>query len=174
MIEKLRYPIGTFSFDESAGSQQIDEWISDIDRLPESLAKAVTSLSEDQLNTPYREGGWTIRQVVHHLADSHMNALIRTKLLLTEDKPTIKPFDEQLWAKLRDNELPVEASLNIIQGVHRRWVRVLEFVEKEEWDKPLHHPENGDMTLKHLTAMYAWHGNHHLAHITNLKDQKNW
>ena len=173
-MEELRYPIGRFSFDESAGSKQVDEWISDIDRLPESLTKAVISLTEEQLDTPYREDGWTIRQVVHHLADSHANALIRTKLLLTEDKPTIKPYDEKLWAKLRDNDLPVQPSLSMIKGIHERWVRVLEFVDDEDWNKQLYHPENGDMTLKHVTAQYAWHGNHHLAHITNLKDRKNW
>jgi len=173
-MDKLKYPIGTFSYEESASKKQINEWIAEIDRLPDSLTKAVISLSEQQLDTAYRENGWTLRQVVHHIADSHMNALLRTKLLLTEEEPVITPYDEKKWALLRDNDLPIEASLNIIKGIHKRWVRILEFVKEEEWQKQLNHPENGLMSLKKITAMYAWHGNHHLAHITNLKDRKNW
>lgn len=173
-MEKLKYPIGKFEYDESSGSKEINEWIADIDRLPDRLAKAVVELSEKQLNTPYREGGWTVRQVVHHLADSHMNALIRVKLLLTEKEPAITAYSEKEWAKLRDNDLPIEVSLDIIQGVHKRWVRVLEFVADDDWSKTLNHPENGIMDLKLITAHYAWHGNHHLAHITTLKERKNW
>lgn len=173
-MDHLRYPIGKFEYDESAGSKTIDGWISDIGHLPDRLERAVTDLNEEQLNTPYREDGWTVRQVVHHLADSHMNALIRVKLLLTEEEPTIKPYDEKAWAKLRDNELPIEESLNIIRGIHKRWVRVLHFAEDSDWKKILHHPENGPMSLKLLTSHYAWHGNHHLAHITTLKERKNW
>jgi len=173
-MDHLRYPIGKFKYDEDAGSKAIDGWISDIGHLPNRLARAVDDLSEDQLNTPYRKEGWTVRQVVHHLADSHMNALIRVKLLLTEEEPAIKAYNEKAWAKLRDNDLPIEYSLGIIRGVHKRWVRVLEFAEDTDWEKILHHPENGLMSLKLLTAHYAWHGNHHLAHITTLKERKNW
>jgi len=173
-MDKLRYPIGKFEYDRSSGSKEINVWISDIDRLPDRLDKAVIHLSEEQLNTPYREGGWTVKQVVHHLADSHMNAIIRVKLLLTEDEPEIKAYDEKAWAKLRDNDLPIEVSQNIIRGVHKRWVRVLEFVSEDEWKKTLRHPEKGEMSLKKLTAHYAWHGNHHLAHITTLKERQNW
>ena len=173
-MDPIKYPIGTFSFDPSAGRKEINEWIADIDRLPDRVAVAVADLDDQQLDTPYREDGWTIRQVVHHLADSHMNALIRTKLLLTEDKPTIKPFNEDSWAELRDNDLPVQPSLDILSGVHRRWVRLLELAGKDTWNRELNHPESGSMSLKHLTALYAWHGNHHLAHITTLKDRKNW
>lgn len=173
-MEKLRYPIGKFNYDKSAGSREVNEWISDIDRLPDRLENAVINLSEEQLNTPYREEGWTVRQVVHHLADSHINAFIRVKLLLTENDPDITAYDEKKWAELRDNELPIEVSLNILRGVHKRWVRVLEFVSEDEWQKTLNHPENGVMDLKLLTAHYAWHGNHHLAHITTLKERKNW
>lgn len=173
-MEDPRYPIGKFKYDKNAGPKEINSWIADIDRLPDRLNNVVTGLSEEQLNSPYREDGWTLRQVVHHLADSHINALIRVKLLLTEDEPTIKAYDEKAWAELRDNDLPIEESLNIIRGVHKRWVRVLEFTEEDDWSKILHHPENGPMSLKLLTAHYAWHGNHHLAHITTLKERKNW
>jgi hypothetical protein len=173
-MNDLRYPVGKFKYDENADAKAIDGWIADIDRLPDRLNNAVNGLTEEQLDTPYREDGWTLRQVVHHLADSHMNALIRVKLLLTEYEPTINPFDEQKWAELRDNDLPIEESLVIIRGVHKRWVRVLEFTSDNDWDKILHHPENGPMSLKLLTAHYAWHGNHHLAHITTLKERKNW
>lgn len=173
-MDKLRYPIGKFEYDQSSGSREINVWISDIDRLPDRLENAVTGLSEEQLETRYREGGWTVKQVVHHLADSHMNAIIRVKLLLTEEKPEIKAYDEKSWAKLRDNDLPIEISLNIIRGVHKRWVRVLEFVSDGDWKKTLRHPEKGEMSLKMLTAHYAWHGNHHLAHITTLKERENW
>lgn len=173
-MEKQRHPIGKFEYDKSSGSKEINEWIADIDRLPDRLSKAVLGLSEKQLNTSYREDGWTVRQVVHHLADSHMNALIRVKLLLTETEPKVTAYDEKEWAKLRDNDLPIEVSLDILRGVHKRWVRVLEFVSDDDWNKTLNHPENGIMDLKLLTAHYAWHGNHHLAHITNLKDRKNW
>lgn len=173
-MEKIRYPIGKFNYNKSSGPREINEWIADIDRLPDRLEKAVINLSEEQLNTPYRENGWTIRQVVHHLADSHINAFIRVKLLLTEDEPHITAYDEKKWAELRDNDLPIEVSLNIIRGVHKRWVRILEFVSEDEWQKTLNHPDNGVMDLKLLTAHYAWHGNHHLAHITTLKDSKNW
>lgn len=173
-MDQLRYPIGKFKYDQTSGSREITEWMSDIDRLPDRLENAVLGLSEDQVKTRYREGGWTVKQVVHHLADSHMNAIIRVKLLLTEENPEIKAYDEKSWSELRDNDLPIEVSLNIIRGVHKRWVRVLEFVSKEDWDKTLRHPENGEMSLKLLTAHYAWHGNHHLAHITTLKERKNW
>lgn len=172
--DSLRYPIGKFSYDAAAGMKQINEWIADIERLPDQLVKAVIDLTEQQLNTPYREKGWTLRQVVHHLADSHLNALIRTKLLLTEDEPLIKPYDEKKWATLRDNELPAEVSLNILKGLHSRWVRILKFTGGEDWDRVLNHPENGQMSLKRITALYAWHGKHHLAHITSLKERKNW
>lgn len=173
-MEKLRYPIGKFEYKQNPESKEITEWISDIDRLPDRLENVVIGLSEEQLNTPYRKDGWTIKQVVHHLADSHMNAIIRVKLLLTEDNPAIKAYDEKSWAKLRDNDLPAEMSLNIIRGVHKRWVRVLEFVTEDDWARTLQHPEKGEMDLKLLTAHYAWHGNHHLAHITTLKDRENW
>ena len=173
-MENLRYPIGKFEYDQDPGSKEIAGWISDIDRLPDRLENAVIGLNEEQLNTPYREDGWTVKQVVHHLADSHMNAIMRVKLLLTEENPEIKAYNEQSWAKLRDNDLSIDVSLNILRGVHKRWVRVLEFAAEEEWEKTLQHPDKGEMNLKQLTAHYAWHGNHHLAHITTLKERKNW
>jgi uncharacterized damage-inducible protein DinB len=173
-MEKLKYPIGNFKYKKDSGAKEINEWIADIDRLPDRLENAVINLSEEQLSTRYREGGWTVQQVVHHLGDSHMNALIRVKLLLTETEPKVTAYDENEWAKLRDNDLPIEVSLDIVRGVHKRWVRVLEFVADEDWNKTLEHPEKGIMNLKLLTAHYAWHGNHHLAHITTLKERKNW
>lgn len=173
-MDKLKYTIGKFEFDETAGSKEINEWIAGIDHLPDQLEHAVVGLSGQQLDTPYREGGWTIRQVVHHLGDSHMNAFIRTKLLLTESEPVITAYDEKKWARLRDSELPVETSLAILKGLHKRWVRILEFVSQEEWEKKLNHPEKGLISLKRITALYAWHGNHHLAHITTLKERRNW
>lgn len=173
-MEKLKYPIGNFKYKKDSGAKEINEWIADIDRLPDRLENAVINLSEEQLSTRYREGGWTVQQVVHHLSDSHMNALIRVKLLLTETEPKVTAYDENEWAKLRDNDLPIEVSLDIVRGVHKRWVRVLEFVADEDWNKTLKHPEKGIMDLKLLTAHYAWHGNHHLAHITTLKERKNW
>lgn len=173
-VNKLKYPIGTFSFEKNTDHQQKKNWIVDIDTLPIRLVNAIINLSGDQLNMPYRKNGWTVRQVIHHLADSHANAIIRTKLLLTEDNPTIKPFSEKTWAELEDNKLSVEPSLQIIKGVHKRWAYLLSSVEEKDWNKTLNHPENGTMSLANLTAMYAWHGNHHLAHITTLKARKNW
>lgn len=173
-VEDLKYPIGQFSFDTASDSNQKNEWIQQIETLPIRLVDAIINLSGKQLNIPYRENGWTIRQVIHHLADSHLNAFIRTKLLLTENEPTIKPFDEKLWANLSDNNLSIEPSLQIIKGVHTRWAHILKSVDIEDWDRILNHPESGPMSLSKLTALYAWHGNHHLAHITSLKKRKNW
>lgn len=173
-MDQLKYPIGKFEYNDPSDEKQFAVWIDDIETLPIRLINSIISLSGEQLNTPYRKGGWTIRQVIHHLADSHLNAFIRTKLLLTEDEPTIKPYDEKTWAKLTDNDLSIEPSLQIIKGVHNRWAHVLKNIDSADWDCILNHPENGSMNLKNLTAMYAWHGNHHLAHITSLKERKNW
>lgn len=173
-MEKLKYPIGKFSFQEEDDITQPNKWIDAIDSLPIRLINSIICLSGEQLNTAYRENGWTIRQVIHHIADSHANAIIRTKLLLTEDEPTIKPFDEKPWAKLADNNLSIEPSLQIIKGVHKRWAYLLKNINDADWNRCLNHPEAGKMSLRKLTALYAWHGNHHLAHINALKERKNW
>lgn len=173
-MEKLKYPIGPFSFSKPVDSSQPQGWIQDIESLPIRLVDAIMDLSGEQLNIPYRTNGWTIRQVIHHLADSHIHGLIRTKLLLTEDEPAIKPYDEKKWAELSDNERSIEPSLQILKGLHNRWACVLKSADKSDWQRTLHHPESGIWTLEKLIAQYAWHGNHHLAHITSLKERKNW
>jgi uncharacterized damage-inducible protein DinB len=173
-VEKLKYPIGKFQFEESPNHKVLTQWIDDIASLPIRLIDSIIRLSGEQLNTPYRKNGWTVRQVIHHIADSHANAIIRTKLLLTEDEPTIKPFSEKKWSELNDNELSIEPSLQIIKGVHKRWAHLLKNINADDWERTLNHPEAGKMNLKELTGMYAWHGNHHLAHITSLKERKNW
>ena len=142
---------------------------------PANLRSAVRGLSEAQLDTPYRLGGWTVRQVVHHVPDSHSNAYTRFKLTLTEDVPTIKPYDEGAWAKLDDTRTtPIETSLAMMDALHDRWVRLLRSLGPADFARTLNHPENGIMNLDQLLALYAWHGAHHVAHITNLRRQNNW
>jgi hypothetical protein len=170
-----RYPVGKFeaptSFTEAARKQRIAE----IQSLPAKMRDAVKGLSEQQLDTPYRDGGWTIRQVVHHVPDSHLNAYVRWKLTLTEDTPTIKPYAEAEWAKLEDSKLPVDISLDLLAGVHGRWVAVIHAMRPEHWQREFFHPEmNKKMNLDQLLALYAWHSRHHLAHITELKKRKGW
>ncbi|WP_078551857.1 YfiT family bacillithiol transferase [Bacillus alkalicellulosilyticus] len=161
----VRYPIGKFQVDGTITEQQIAEWIQDISELPQKMSKLISELSEDQLNSSYRDGGWTVKQVVHHVADSHMNAFIRFKLALTEDNPTIKPYFEERWATLSDTtEAPVALSLSIIEGLHQRWVMLLN--SKPDLTKTFYHPElDRSIRLDENVGMYAWHGNHHLAHI---------
>ena len=175
-IETLRFPIGKFSFPKSAiTSQERQQWIAEIAGAPEKLRTAVTGLSEDQLNTPYRPEGWTVRQVVHHLPDSHMNAYVRFKLALTENEPTIKPYDEAAWAVLRETSItPVEISLALLDALHQRWVSVLSSMSEEEFARQFRHPEIGLLRLDKVLAMYAWHGRHHVAHITALRDRMGW
>lgn len=173
--EKLRYPIGKFKTPDSVSESDISSYIDIIEKLPERLIKEVKSLDESQLDTPYRDEGWTVRQVVHHVADSHMNAYIRFKLALTEDTPTIKPYLEARWAELADSKAPVNLSLPIIEGVHKRWVIILRNMKSEDFEKKLFHPEhNKELILKNVAALYAWHCNHHLAHITELKKREGW
>lgn len=174
--EQLSYPIGKFKFNADAGEMEIQSWISEIAKLPAQLQEAVKDLKDSQLDTPYRDGGWTVRQVVHHIADSHMNAYIRFKLALTEDKPTIKPYQEKLWAEMEDSaKLPVETSLSLIGPLHERMVYVLRRIKGEQFNRVVYHPESKrEMTIKFLIALYAWHGKHHLAHITELRKRMNW
>jgi len=166
ILHDLRYPIGTFDFDKEVPEKRIKSLIDQIEVLPELLIRAVNNLSQEQLDTPYRPDGWTIRQVVHHLADTNMNAYIRTKLAMTEDKPTIKPYAEALWAELEDSQLPVELSTKLLEGLHKRWVTLLRSLSSSGLEWELIHPDLGTLTIKKLIALYAWHGNHHLVQIT--------
>jgi uncharacterized damage-inducible protein DinB len=166
----LRYPIGKFNYDGPLTEQQRQAFLDDIARAPAKLRAAVTGLSEAQLETPYRPGGWTVRQVVHHVPDSHMNSYMRFKLALTEDEPTIKPYAEDRWAELADTKAtPIEVSLTMLDSLHDRWVRLLRSMTAEEWKRTFRHPDLGAMTLEKTLALYAWHGRHHVAHITELR-----
>ncbi|GAE35714.1 hypothetical protein JCM9157_2835 [Halalkalibacter akibai JCM 9157] len=169
-----RYPIGEFDIKVDPTQDNIQSWLKDIKMLPTLLKEVVQNLDEEQVNTPYREGGWTVRQVVHHIADSHMNAFVRFKLALTEELPVIKPYDEQRWAELPDYELPVEVSLSLIEALHKRWVIVLSSLVESDFQKCFMHPELGEIAIGKNIGLYAWHGNHHLAHITSLCQRKGW
>lgn len=174
-MEDLRYPVGRFARSEEVRHSERAGLIDNIAAAPGLLRNAVADLSDDQLDTAYRPGGWTVRQVVHHLPDSHMNAFIRFKLALTEDNPTIKTYDENSWAKLPDVETTrIEVSLDLLTSLHARWVILLRSLEESDFDRALQHPENGEMTLGMLLRMYEWHGRHHVAHITNLRRRMGW
>jgi uncharacterized damage-inducible protein DinB len=175
-MEDLRFPIG--KFERSKGPYTSDERKKLIDTIaegPERLKQAVTGLNGKQLETPYREGGWTVRQVTHHLADSHMNAYIRYKLALTEENPTIKPYLEAAWADLADSRVtPIDVSLALVENLHARWVVLLRSMKAEEWERTLIHPVAGPMSLDMMLGLYAWHGAHHVAHITELRKRNQW
>jgi uncharacterized damage-inducible protein DinB len=173
-LEVLRYPIGRFTAAGRNLPGVRDEQIETLRALPERLRAAVDGLSDSQLDTVYREGGWTVRQVVHHVADSHSVSLERFKLALTEDWPTIKPYDEAAWARLADTRLPVEVSLGLIAGVHARWVALLESLTEEDFQKGFAHPERGRLTLATALAIYEWHSLHHVAQITSLRARQGW
>jgi uncharacterized damage-inducible protein DinB len=168
----LRYPIGKFSFPESTTTGQRREWIREIAEAPARLRAAVAGLSEEQLDSPYRPGGWTVRQVVHHLPDSHMNSYVRLKLALTEDMPTIKTYDEALWAELPDTAMPIETSLMLLEALHGRWVRLFESMTEADFSRAFQHPELGTIRLEQNLALYAWHGKHHVAHITGFTSRR--
>jgi DinB superfamily len=177
----LRYPVGRFEAAAPCGpgerEKQLAERKEQIDtlrRLPERLRAAVRGMSEAQLDTPYREGGWTVRQVVHHFADSHANSYIRFKLALTEDCPAIKAYDEAAWARLPDSRMPIEPSLVFVDGLHERLVGLLEGMKDEDFERGFLHPERGRMNLATNLALYAWHSRHHLAHITSLREREGW
>lgn len=167
-INPLQYPIGKFTPPDTYTDEAMRGWINDIRELPGKVRAAVTGLTDHQLDTPYRPGGWTIRQMVHHIADSHMNSIIRFKWALTEDSPTIKAYHEDRWAMLPDYKLPLEPSLKMLEGIHIRLVALFESFTDEQWNRHFVHPETGkDVPLKRNLALYAWHSRHHLGHITN-------
>ena len=170
-IEQLKYPIGKFIQPSVITAVEINNWIDIIREFPSRLRKEVESLNVEDLQKTYRPNGWTIAQVVHHLADSHINSFIRFKLALTEEKPTIKPYYENLWAELPDSkDYPIADSLKLLEGLHGRWVYLLRNLSIEEWDKEFIHPESGKtISLKTNLGIYAWHCEHHLAHIVNAK-----
>lgn len=174
-LEKLRYPIGRYSRPAEITPELLQERLAIIESFPERLRKEVENLSDEQLDTPYRPDGWTIRQVVHHCADSHLNAFTRLKLALTEEKPTIKPYLEARWAELPDSALPVAHSLMILEGLHARWSHLLHSLKEEDFARRFIHPQQGrEMRLDELVALYGWHCEHHLAHITTTKREKSW
>jgi hypothetical protein len=169
-----RLPIGKFQ-PQPYSEKQREEWLADILFLPRQLEMSILNLDEQQLNTPYREGGWTPRQVIHHVADSHMNAFIRFKLGLTEINPTIKPYEESLWAEMSDYKLAVNLSLTLLHALHNRWYDMLKHIKEDEWNRTVFHPEHKkEMTLWFLLGMYSWHGHHHTAHITSLRETMGW
>lgn len=175
-LEALKYPIGRYQRQQAVHATQIEQWIGEIEVFPNQLRKVLKSLPEEGVKWRYRPGGWTIQQVVHHCADSHMNSFIRFKLCLTEDTPTIKPYHEALWAELPDaNSVPIMSSLSILEGLHSRWFRLLESLSGADIDKGVRHPEySGVMTLRDLIGLYAWHGKHHLAHIVNAVQRQSF
>ncbi|MCC6796115.1 MAG: putative metal-dependent hydrolase [Candidatus Hydrogenedentes bacterium] len=170
-----RFPIGPFSLEGDMTPDTLHGFVEIIAQAPAEFREAVAGLNDTQLDTPYREGGWTIRQVIHHVADSHMNSYIRFKLALTEDRPTIKPYAEDRWAELEDaKDGDVETSLCLIDCLHKRWVQCLRSMTIEQWQRTFNHPERGTVPLDETAALYAWHSKHHLAHITHLRERKGW
>ena len=173
-LDDLRYPVGRFKAAGPYSALQRREHIETLRDLPARLRAAVEGLDDAQLDTPYREEGWTVRQVVHHVADSHMNSYVRFKLALTEYEPTIKPYDEGAWATLADNGMPVDVSLALTEALHRRWVALLESLTDKDFQKTFNHPERGAQDLATTLALYAWHSRHHTAHITGLRARMGW
>lgn len=170
-----RYPIGRYRVEGEITAEQRRQWIENIAATPARMREAVAGLTDEQLDTPYRDGGWTVRQVAHHVPDSHANAYTRFKLGLTESDPVIKPYDEAAWALLEDSRVtPIEVSLTLLEALHVRWVNVLRSVGDEQWSRTIQHPENGRMRLDFVLGLYDWHGRHHVAHITRLRERMGW
>lgn len=172
----LRYPVGKFDWKEPLSEADYPRFIAEIADTPGALRAAVAGLSRDQLETRYRPGGWTVKQVVHHVPDSHMNAYCRFKLALTEDEPTIKPYEEAKWAELPDSQrVPIEVSLDLLDSLHQRWVALLRSMDNADFNRGFRHPEHQNVVaLSQVVAMYAWHGRHHVAHITSLRKREGW
>lgn len=175
MTDDPKYPIGRFRFPAETDSTEHRDFINDISATPRLLRDAVAGLTDEQLDTPYREGGWTVRQVVHHLPDSHMNSYVRFRLALTEDVPTIGTYEEARWAELSDAKTaPIAFSLDLLETLHARWVMLLTSLSVADLQRAFIHPEHGRLRLDQLLALYAWHGRHHVAHITSLRHRKGW
>jgi uncharacterized damage-inducible protein DinB len=174
-MENLSFPIGKYE-PQPFSEKQKQEWIIDIQNLPQHLENAVNNLDEAQLNTPYRPGGWTVKQLVHHVADSHMNSFIRFKLGLTENNPTIKPYEQDEWVKLADvQNVPINISLTLLHALHARLTELLKNINADEWERTVVHPEHGrQMSLWFLLGLYAWHSRHHTAHVTALRERMGW
>lgn len=171
----LRYPIGRFKVDGTPTGEQVQQAINEISKAPTMIRAAVEGLTPEQLDTPYRPGGWTVRQVVHHVPDSHLNSYCRFKLALTEDEPTIKPYHEARWAELDDSRsTPVEVSLVMLEALHHRWVSLLNSLAPADFARTFRHPEIGVISLAKNVCLYAWHGRHHAAHITSLRERMGW
>ncbi len=175
MSKDPRYPIGPFRYEKPLTAAERKRAIAAIAQTPARMRAAVKGLKPKQLDTPYREGGWTVRQVVHHVPDSHLNAYTRLKLALTESEPTIKPYDQEAWANLADTrETPVETSLALLENLHARWVKLWQSLKPVDFERTLRHPEAGVKTVDWLLALYAWHGQHHVAHVTELRKKMGW
>ena len=171
----LRYPIGSFKLDGTPTDEQIKQAINEIAEAPAKLRAAVEGLTSEQIETPYRPGGWTVRQVVHHVPDSHLNSYCRFKLALTEDEPTIKAYHEDRWAELGDvRTAPIEVSLALLESLHERWVLLLTSLEPADFARTFRHPDIGVVSLAQNACLYAWHGRHHVAHITSLRERMGW
>ncbi len=174
-VSDLRYPIGKFNWPAGISESERRAYLDDLEAAPARLRAAVAGLTPAQLSTPYRDGGWTVRQLVHHVPDSHLNSYVRFKLALTEDEPMIKTYEEKLWAQLPDSEnTPIETSLVLLESLHKRWVTLLRSLSPSDWSRKMRHPEWGTKSLDQILAQYAWHGKHHVAHITSLRDRMSW
>jgi len=175
MSQDLRYPIGEFDRNYEVSPAAREERLAVIRTLPTAVADAVSGLDEAQLDTQYRPDGWTVRQTVHHIADSHSNSLTRFKLALTEDEPpTIRPYYEERWAELGDSRLPIDVSIKMLESLHTRWTALLESMSEADYQRSFIHPETGEWTLEAALALYAWHSRHHTAHITHLRERMGW
>jgi uncharacterized damage-inducible protein DinB len=171
----LRYPVGKYQRPATVSDADRQNHIDAIAALPREIASAASGLTDTQLDTPYRPDGWTVRQVVHHVADSHINAYCRLRFALAENEPTIKPYDENVWSNFHDAKtLPVASSLRLLDALHTRWVALLRSLTPEQFARVFHHPESGKQTIDSMLALYAWHGRHHTAHITELRKRENW
>ena len=173
-MEDLKYPVGKYRLPPTITPTDRHSWIEEISATPRQMREAVAGLSDSQLDTPYRPEGWTVRQVVHHVPDSHMNCWIRMKWCLTEDQPAIKTYDEAAWAELPDSKAPIEMSLGLLDALHARWMALLAPLTEAQFRRNFVHPELGPRTLDQTLSLYAWHGRHHVAHITRLRDRMGW
>lgn len=174
-LETLRYPIGRFCWSSEIGPGSRDQWLRAIEDTPGQLRRVVSGLTVEQLDTPYRPGGWTVRQVVHHYADDHLNSYVRFKLALTEEAPAIRPYGEALWAELPDARLgPIEPSLALLAALHLRWIEAWRALPEADWLRTFYHPKRGPVTLQQLASLYAWHGQHHVAQVRALRVRSGW